>query len=215
MGGKVESLLKDYCVIASEGQVFRLNLNCYKCELITNDAVVVTNFRAISPNIVHALPSTANFLGSPIRDVATTKCALSFKLKNLLLLGKRLKLLNVHDAIFFLKNCFRISKLMHLLRSTRCYALETSVKYDKFLHDIMESVLNITLSSNACDQATSPVYIFGLHLGLDIQKATRLVLLAYLSSVSGSADIQLNILLDRLHESSAADDGCFINSDDT
>ena len=35
LGGKVDALLEDYGVIASEGQVYGLNLNCYKCELLT------------------------------------------------------------------------------------------------------------------------------------------------------------------------------------
>ena len=51
--------------------------------------------------------------------------------------------------------------------------------------------------------------------GLGIRKATRLASLAYQSSVSGSADLQLNILPDRLHESSANNDGCFIDAVDT
>ena len=50
---------------------------------------------------------------------------------------------------------------------------------------------------------------------LSILKATQLALPAYTSSVSGSADLQLNILPDRLHESSATIDGCFIDAFNT
>ena len=51
---------------------------------------LLKKFRAISPKIVHVLPSVANLLGSPIGDVTATECALPVKLENLLLLGKRL-----------------------------------------------------------------------------------------------------------------------------
>ena len=67
------------------------------------------------------------------------------------------------------------------------------------------------LSSNAWDQATLPESMGGL----GILKTTRLALSACLSSVSGFADLQLNILPDRLHESSATTDGCFIDAVDT
>ena len=82
------------------------------------------------------------------------------------------------------------------------------VKYDELLHDTLESVLNITLSLNTWDQTTLPVSMGGL----GIRKATRLASMAYLSSVFGSADLQLNILFDRLHEFSALYDACFMDA---
>ena len=178
--GKVKTLLEDYGVIASEDQIYGLNLNCYKCELIANDAAVVLKFRAISPNNVHVLPSAVNLSGSPIGDVEVTECALSVKLENLLLLAKRLKLLNAHDAFLRLKNCSSIPKLMHLLRSTRCYACEALVKYEELLHETPESILNITLSSNFGNQA-----IFYLYLWV------ALVFEKLLGSLNGVPDISL------------------------
>ena len=53
-----------------------------------------------------------------------------------------------------------------------------------------------------------------VHRSLGIRKATLLALSAYLPSVSGSADLQLNILPDRLPESFASNDGCFIDTVD-
>ena len=57
--------------------------------------------------------------------------------------------------------------------------------------------------------------IYKVRRSLGIRKPTQLALSAYLPSVSGSADLQLNILPDRLHESFASNDGCFIDTVDT
>ena len=59
------------------------------------------------------------------------------------------------------KNYFSIPKLMHLLRSTRCYACETLVKYDQLLRNTLESVLNIKLSSHAWNHASYSTCIYG------------------------------------------------------
>ena len=74
------------------------------------------------PNIRHIPSIEAVLLGAPIGDSKSVDTVLSSKLTTFRLLARRLTTLNAHDALFLLKNCFSIPKLLYSLRcSAACY----------------------------------------------------------------------------------------------
>ena len=69
------------------------------------------SFRVLAPNIKVLEDESLTLLGAPILDEATDG-VLSKKLEDLALMMKRLKTIDSHDALFLLKNCFSLPKLM-------------------------------------------------------------------------------------------------------
>ena len=85
-------------------------------------------------------------------------------------------------------------KLQNTLRCSPCFNSSVTVAYDQCLHDTLEAVLNVQLSEHAWLQASVPVSAGGL----GVRTASQIVLLAFLSSVIGSADLCSKILTIRL-----------------
>jgi len=72
------------------------------------------------PNIRHIPCSEAILLGAPVGDETAVDKVLSSKLTVIRLRASRLTSLNAHDALFLLKNCFSIPKLLYSLRCASC-----------------------------------------------------------------------------------------------
>ena len=121
IGGNVSSLLCDLETVRCVGPSIGLVLNEEKCEIITDDVSLVATLKAVMPNIRHIQCREAVLLGAPVGDEAAIDTVLSNKLSVFNLLANCLKSLNAHDALFLLKNCFSIPKMLYLLRCAACY----------------------------------------------------------------------------------------------
>ena len=121
-------------------------------------------------------------LGSPILPEAI-KTVLNAKIESLKLMTERLTTIGAHEALFLLRNCFSIPKLTYFLRTAPCF-MERSImhKYDNYIKDSLQKILNIHLEEPAWNQSTLPVNLGGL----GIKMASEVSLPAYLSSVSAS-----------------------------
>jgi len=105
-----------------EGQKLGLVVNVATRELITGEDAVVAKFKAIAPDIKHVNTcSIADAPGAPTGGEQSVDEVLSAKLQQLCCLSDRLSLLNVHDALCLLKNCFAIPKMAYTLQSATCY----------------------------------------------------------------------------------------------
>ena len=83
------------------------------------------------PNIRHIQCREAVLFGVPVGDETAIDTVLSNELDVLHLTANRLKLLNAHDALFLLKNCFSIPKLLYLLRCAACYNSPLESEYEE------------------------------------------------------------------------------------
>jgi hypothetical protein len=193
LGDEIDILLSDFRTIINEGPNYGLHLNEIKCELITNDDSIVEKFRKLAPKVIHVKPSDAQILGAPIGT--NIGVSLENKLHSLQQLFKRLMLLESHDAFFLLKNCFSIPKLSYILRCAPCYSNGELLRFDDFIRNTLQSLINVSLSDTAWDQASLPVS-FG---GLGIRKASDVALPAYISSTIASHDLVINLLPNQLH----------------
>jgi len=113
--GSLSSFLCDLETKRSVGPLFNLVLNQDKCEMVTYDFSVIASIKAIMPNIWHILCSDAILLFAPVGDETAVDKVLSCKLAVFRLLASRLTSLNAYDALFLMKNCFSITKLLYSL----------------------------------------------------------------------------------------------------
>jgi len=125
IGRDVEVLIEDYETVMRVGKELGLVLNEQKCELVTDDSVVVDKFRSVSPTILHINLYNATLLGALIGGKAGMKTILSKKIDELRRLTERLKKLSAHDAFFLLKNCFNLPKLQYVYSAVRTMLSES------------------------------------------------------------------------------------------
>ena len=195
IGGDVSDLLLDLETVRTAGRKIGLLLNDGKCEIVTDDANVVTQIRAVLPAIHHVPCNESILLGAPIGDETSVDAVLNTKLVTFRLLTSRLASLSAHDALYLLKNCFSMPKLIYTLRCAACYKSTVLNEYDANIHSTLQVILNIDLSEAAWSQATLPV----ASGGLGVRLATDLALPAFLASVNGAANLTLQLLPSRMH----------------
>jgi len=202
IGDNVSVLLSDLELVRSLGKKVGLTLNEDKCEIVTDDAEVVAQIRAVMPNIRHVPRDQALLLGAPVGDSSSTDRILNNKLVSFTRLAERLRLLSAHDALFLLKNCFSTPKLLYTLRCAPCYRSSLLADYDTVIKQTLQVVLNIDLTVSVWNQATLPVSSGGLGVRL----ASDLALPAFLSSVAGCVGLSQQLLPTRFHATSGLHD---------
>jgi hypothetical protein len=208
LGGKVEDLLQDLDTVRRVGPALGLHLNEDKTEIVTNDASVAKSIRSVTPNVRQVMCGDAMLLGAPIGDDSTVDNALNQKLREFQCLSSRLTSLSAHDALFLLKNCFSLPKLLYTLRCAPCYRSTILLEYDVTIKKTLQTILNINLIDMVWSQATLPVS----NGGLGIRLATDLALPAFLSSLAGCVDLSLQLLPSRLHSVGGTQDTFYISA---
>jgi hypothetical protein len=206
LGGCVDGLLHDLESVRRIGPTLGLVLNEDKCEIVSDDVSVVASVKAVMPNIRHIPSNEAVLLGAPVGDDKSVDTVLSSKLTTFRLLASRLTTLNAHDALFLLKNCFSIPKLLYSLRCAACYMSDVLPQYDDVIRLTLKAILNVDLTDTIWSQATLPVSSGGLGVRL----AMDLALPAFLSSVSGAVELTIQLLPSRLHAVSSTNDPVYV-----
>jgi len=197
LGGDVNSLLSDLETVQRVGPTISLLLNEEKCEIVTSDDSVASSLRTVLPNIRHV-----QLLGALIGDQSAIDTVLNSKLTAFQLLAGRLTKLNAQDALFLLRNCFSMPKLLYTLRCSTCYKSAALSEYDTVVRHTLKSVLNVDLTAAVWIQATLPVSSGGLGVRL----ASDLALPAFLSSINGASELVLQLLPSRLHAAAGVSD---------
>ncbi|KAG1702407.1 Retrotransposable element SLACS protein [Nymphon striatum] len=194
IGGEAESVLSDFKKIIAAASDLGLQINPAKCELVIFNPIkkvhtdISEKFKEITPQIKLIKAEDLTLLGAPILPTAT-ETVLNSKLEELTLMSERLSELDSHDALYLLKHCFAIPKLMYFLRSSPCFDSEILKVYDQKLRSSLEKVLNTHLSETTWTQCSLPV----AQGGLGVRSAVDLALPAFLSSAHAC-----NILLEAL-----------------
>ena len=95
----------------------------------------------------------------------------------------RLAQIDAHDALFLLRHCFAIPKLMYFLRCAPTFLFKEVLQdYDNHLRLGLENILNVKLEEKSWLQSTLPVS----KGGLGIRLTSDLALPAFLSSAHGT-----------------------------
>jgi hypothetical protein len=157
IGDNVDALLPDFRMLMDESRKMGIIINVTKYEIITDNVEVLHKFIDVAPNIKHVKTAAAMLHGAPIGSEKSVEDVLKAKLEELRRLSNRLSLLHTHDALFLLKNCFSIPKLMYTLRGASCYSSQLLTEYDDVIRSTLQHMMNFELSDNAWAQATLPV----------------------------------------------------------
>ena len=182
IAGDPDSVKEDFDSIKEVSKSLGLLLNPSKCELfsINPSQEVMSEF----PGVKEISATDLKLLGAPILQEAFED-VLHSKLENLKTMVERLKQLDSHDALFLLKQCFAIPKIMYTLRTAPCFLnTEWCMEFDDTLRKALQRILNVNMDDSMWDQCSLPVS-FG---GIGIRRASDVAVPAYLSSVHATGN---------------------------
>ena len=196
LGGTLEQIERDLRVI-EESQDLGLVLNQPKSEVICSDPSSRAPLLSLIPNAKPVAPSAATILGSSVGDMCSIASTITEKTHLLRTMCLHLHHLSAQDALLLLCHSFAIPKLLHILRTSPCFASSSFKSCDLELRSIASTITNVDLEADgpAWSQAFLPVK-FG---GLGIRSAVQLSSSAFLTSTAASSDLVHQILPFRLH----------------
>ena len=133
---------------------------------------------------------SASLLGAPL-TTAAMPLLLREKTEALEAMVSRLQLLQAHDAVYLLRNCFVIPKMLHLLRTSSTWkATEELTRFDCTVRQALQDICNIRLDDTMWSQASLPTS----KGGLGVRQAVDLALPAFLSSTHATEQLVLSLL---------------------
>ena len=113
--------------------------------------------KSAAPGIKEVQENNLVLLGAPILQAAVDGVLLA-KLEDLKRMTGRLQSLDVHDAIFLLRNCYAIPKLTYFLRCAPTFKnMDTLQLYDTEMRSALERILNVELKDEAWEQSSLPI----------------------------------------------------------
>ena len=196
LGGSSEEVFADFKSIIDHSPSLGLELNLSKCELFiagmpTNEVEeTLAKFRSVAPAIQQMQCETASLLGAPL-TTAAMPLLLQEKTAALENMVSRLHLLQAHDAVYLLRNCFAIPKMLHLLRTSPTWkATEELARFDCTVRQALQDICNIRLDDTMWSQASLPTS----KGGLGVRQAVDLTLPAFLSSTHATKQLVLSLL---------------------
>ena len=196
LGGPVDIVLKDLRFIIPNLAAVGLIVNPSKSEIINvdcgdSDFVVATE--AINDVLEGARVTKRHdlvILGAPILQPAI-ETDLRRKTEALKAMSDRLRLLDAHPALFLLRNCFAMPKLLYVLRSAPCYTSNNELtNLDYVIRSSAENITNVHFDDTGWQQAILPISLGGLGL----RSASDVALPAYCSSLFSCRPLVEDIL---------------------
>ena len=180
--GDPSSVLNDVTHFLHSCSEIGLKLNSKKCELICladGNEEHPRIFREILPELKAVNRHDAIFLGS-----AMGEASLEIMLKGFIAMTNkfhdRLQMIPAHDALFLLRNCFAIPKLLHTLRTSPSFQrLDLLSAIDDAILRSVSSILNVNLSVVQNSQISLPTKLGGF----GIFSAASIASSAFLSSL--------------------------------
>ena len=188
--------MRDFNTILQSSSSFGLELNESKCDVIFGGMDEVCSMSAleqihsVAPNIRVIQPHEAILLGAPLTSEALDPI-LSLKIDDVRRLSSRLVALHAHDALFLLRNCLAIPKLLYILRTAPMWKIHEGLNtFDETVRQALQSVCNINMDNSTWTQATLPTS----KGGLGVRRASNLALPAFLTSCYGTHDLVSSLL---------------------
>ena len=193
LGDKAVIVAEDIAVVKLRSAELGLKLNPSKCELFVigeQDPDAMEKISRLLPGVKITKSEDLDLLGAPITDDALPH-ALNKKISTIQLLVGRLKCLQPHVALFLLKSCLSIPKMVYLLRCAPTWKEPQLLdEFDQTMRDSLESILNCSLDDQTWAQASLPV----ARAGVGIRSARDLSVPAFLASIASTSDLVQAIL---------------------
>ena len=186
LGGSPSQVLADFQLIQSEGIDRGLQVNTRKCEVIDlSDCCSITYIE----NAQQVEVSDLTLLGAPLGNQAM-KFVLEKKISELSTMESKLSWISSHHALFLLKNCFALPKLLYVLQTSPCFGHPLLQSFDDLQFELLRKLLNINLVDHARQQASLPVSLGGL----GVISATAIASSAFISSKLSCANLEASLL---------------------
>ena len=171
-----------------------LEINPSKSEIINiNSTTFHRDIEAIEqllPGVRVTAPKDLVILGSPI-DAAAIKEHINAQTNTFLLMIDRLSQIDPHPALYLLRNCFSLPRLLYLLRSSPSYNLQDQLTvFDNVMKEGSERICNVAFDNTGWKQATLPISLGGIGL----TAASDIAFSAYASSMHASQSLTTGIL---------------------
>ena len=133
-----------------------LNVNFSSFALNLGSVFKPLSFRSVTKGVKEVDKSNLTLLGALIFPEAIGT-VLESKLENLQIMASQFKKIDSHAALFLLKNCFTMHKLIYFLRSSPCFMRNDILQqYDSIIKQSLINILNIKLPEHAWNQAMLP-----------------------------------------------------------
>ena len=189
IGGTIGDVCADIEFIHTEARHIGLDLNTSKCEVITSQHIDLTLYPVLN-GFIQVDARDACLLGSPLMADRCLDDKLGEKCRELELMVTRIAQIDSHYALTILRNSLGVPKLLHMLRTSRCFDSSRLVEFDGILKSGLETILNVELSGSQWEQACLPIR----EGGLGIRTAVSLAPSAFLASAVSSCELQQDIL---------------------
>ena len=207
LGGTAQEVLADLANVIAELQEAGLTVNDSKCEIIllnhtsVEEEETLSGFRDLLPNIRLLREQEFQLLGSPL-TMAAADPILQKKQDELKNMAERLKIIDAHEALVLLKNCFAIPKLLYTLRTWPAFRnLQALEAFDTIIKEMITEIINVKFDRENWTQATLPVSLGGL----GIRRATEIAAPAFISSHIAASQLMSLLLPQNLVPSSEND----------
>ena len=166
-----------------------LVLNSDKCELTVLGEPQVSEacqqINGLLPNLKSVPLSEVTLLGAAMGDTSLDTLLRDF-LTSFGIVSQRLLKLSSHDALFLLRTCLSMPKLLHSLRTSPSFtrpALLTEI--DTLFSQTLSSILNVSLNQPQVSQISLPVKLGGFGIISSVNIAPS----AFLSSLHAADPI--------------------------
>ena len=198
IGGPADCVISDLHRLIPALARIGLSVNPKKCELV-NLGYPDNTFKDIHDTISSLLPSITvvrasrlELLGAPILKEAI-RCTLPMKKAQLETMISRLRLIDAHPALFLLRNCFAMPRLLYTLRAAPCFREKSLLQeLDDVIRKGASDICNVSFDDLNWQQATLPVRLGGIGL----RSPSTVSFSAYASSFFASRTLSRLILSD-------------------
>ena len=154
----------DYTTLRSTFLAMGLKVNPQKCELVflgcpSNDQKqsILSKFSEVCPGVQVAELEDLVVLGVPIASKAL-ESTVEEKTQVFQAFPQKLQGIDAHYALFLIKNCLYMLRLLYVLRTSPCFKLcEKLQRLDNYLRASLESICNVSLSKSRDKQVFLPV----------------------------------------------------------
>ena len=164
-----EAALEDLKRIKEDAARLGLKVKPSKCEitfLVEITSVlrenILSEFNLVCPGIIVTPKEELELLGAPLGAVSR-KRLLEKKVEDFETMSSNLEKVEPHTALFLLRNCFSIPKVLYYLRTSECFRENALLKnYDSLINRMLETITNVSMDQNSLSQARLPDNLGGL-----------------------------------------------------
>ncbi|GAU94935.1 hypothetical protein RvY_06633 [Ramazzottius varieornatus] len=195
LGGDFELVSRDFQTIVEIGASLGLELNTSKCEFVvcggapTQQQVTRQKMKLLCPGVIFPDKETLTILGAPVFPEAIPP-VLEKKIQQAELMTTRLQNISAYQALFLLKNCLSLPKLLYILRRSPTFSCLPSLQaFDETIRKCAGKIANIAMDDTVWRQSSLPVSR-GV---LGIRRVDELALPAFLASVHSAFDLMKQI----------------------